>query len=226
MWQANEKLIGIAIAIAIHLAAIWGLLQLDIVRRQLIEIVPIMVTFINPSPITIPAITVRPRPTEQPTPTPARRKTIEPPPPITAKASEMPAPHEAPAVSERPEPLAVVTEAPPPPIVSTVASTFSAPVALPQFNAAYLENPPPSYPPQSKRRHEEGTVLLRVYVSASGLPEKIELNMSSGWPRLDQAALDTVRNWRFVPANQGGKPVTAWVNVPINFSLEDKPRES
>ncbi len=221
MWQANQRLIGIAIAVAIHIAAIWGLLQLGVVQRPLIETGPIMVRFINPPPVTIPPITITPKPTVQPTPkpipTPVRRNTVEPPSQLIAKVSEVPVPHEALAIPKRPEPIAVETEAPKAP----VAPTSSTPIALPQFNAAYLENPPPNYPPQSKRRHEEGTVLLRVYVSALGTAEKVELNTSSGWPRLDQAAKDTVRDWRFVPANQGGKSVAAWVNVPINFSLEE-----
>jgi len=46
------------------------------------------------------------------------------------------------------------------------------------------------------------------------------LKTSSGSPRLDQAALDTVKRWRFVPARQGDQSVAAWVVVPISFSLE------
>ena len=66
---------------------------------------------------------------------------------------------------------------------------------------------------------EEGKVFLRVYVNTEGAAEKIELQTSSGWPRLDQAAQDTVRSWRFIPAKQGDQAVAAWVIVPINFAL-------
>ena len=61
--------------------------------------------------------------------------------------------------------------------------------------------------------------MMRVYVSATGVPEKVELHTSSGFERLDQAALETVRTWKFVPAHRGGKPIAAWVQVPITFAL-------
>jgi protein TonB len=43
---------------------------------------------------------------------------------------------------------------------------------------------------------------------------------TSGFSRLDQAALETVKHWRFVPARRGSQIVPAWVVVPISFSLE------
>lgn len=66
---------------------------------------------------------------------------------------------------------------------------------------------------------EEGEVRLRVYVDANGIAQQVELYRSSGFSRLDQSALDTVRQWRFVPARQGDEPVAASVIVPILFSL-------
>jgi hypothetical protein len=50
------------------------------------------------------------------------------------------------------------------------------------------------------------------------MPEKIELKASSGYARLDQSALETIRNWKFVPARQGDQKITAWVIVPITFT--------
>jgi protein TonB len=89
-----------------------------------------------------------------------------------------------------------------------------------QFDAAYLNNPKPEYPRMARRLGEEGTVLLRVFVSAQGAPETIELHRSSGSPRLDRAARETVRSWKFVPARKGERPVGAWVLVPITFVLQ------
>ena len=63
-------------------------------------------------------------------------------------------------------------------------------------------------------------MVLRVLVSAAGAPERVEVRASSGSPRLDGAALETVRRWRFVPARQGTDAVSAWVLVPLSFSLE------
>lgn len=67
---------------------------------------------------------------------------------------------------------------------------------------------------------EEGKATLRVLVTPDGLPERIELAESAGSPRLDEAALEAVRHWRFVPARQGETAVSAWVRVPIAFLLE------
>ncbi|MDE0853533.1 MAG: energy transducer TonB, partial [Nevskia sp.] len=78
----------------------------------------------------------------------------------------------------------------------------------------------PDYPHLSRRLKESGTVLLRVLVSAEGRPGQIELNQSSGYVRLDQAAIEAVRQWRFVAAKQGEQAVSAWVIVPINFQLD------
>jgi protein TonB len=67
---------------------------------------------------------------------------------------------------------------------------------------------------------EQGKVLVRVLVSVEGLVERIELKNSSGSRRLDQAALDAVKQWKFVPARQGDLKVSAWVLVPIVFTLQ------
>jgi protein TonB len=93
-------------------------------------------------------------------------------------------------------------------------------VIPPRFDAAYLQNPPPDYPSLSRRLGEEGRVLLRVLISPEGLPRDIQLQTSTGYPRLDQAALQTVRRWRFVPAMRGDEALAAWVLVPIRFNLE------
>jgi protein TonB len=67
---------------------------------------------------------------------------------------------------------------------------------------------------------QQGKVMLRVLVNSNGTTDKVEIRSSSGFDRLDDAALDAVRRWRFVPARQGDRPVAAWVLVPIIFALE------
>jgi protein TonB len=67
---------------------------------------------------------------------------------------------------------------------------------------------------------EQGKVMLRVFVNASGGADKVELRASSGSSRLDDAAVESVRHWRFVPARQGDQPVAAWVLIPVTFSLK------
>ena len=62
--------------------------------------------------------------------------------------------------------------------------------------------------------------MLRVRVDAAGNVEGIELHKSSGSDRLDRAALEAVRRWRFVPARQGDRAVAGVALVPIHFQLE------
>lgn len=86
--------------------------------------------------------------------------------------------------------------------------------------AAYLSNPEPVYPAQSRRRKEEGTVLLGVEVSSEGRALRVEIDQSSGHALLDEAALKAVRHWRFEPARLGNRSVNSHVQVPIRFRLD------
>ena len=87
----------------------------------------------------------------------------------------------------------------------------------------YLSNPTPAYPIPSRRRREEGIVLLNVQVEADGTPAAVSLNRSCGHPLLDRAALDAVRRWTFEPARAAGLPVSSLVVIPVRFSLSEQP---
>ena len=116
---------------------------------------------------------------------------------------------------------------PPAPVKAPVVAVAAEPVAAPQptvepprFDLAYLNNPPPSYPVFAKRAREQGKVILRVHVDASGQVAGIEIHRSSGFERLDKAALAAVRQWRFMPAKSGDRAVAGAALVPITFELE------
>lgn len=124
-----------------------------------------------------------------------------------------------------PAPLPPI-QTPPAPQVNAPVAAAAVPVAAPaptapKFDADYLDNPKPGYPPISKREREQGKVMLRVYVEASGLASKVELQTTSGFERLDKAAIAVISRWRFVPARQGNEAVAAWVVVPFVFSLKE-----
>jgi len=89
-----------------------------------------------------------------------------------------------------------------------------------QGAAPRADNPAPSYPLSARRRGQEGRVILRVEVLPEGGVGDVILEKSSGVASLDQAALDTVRRWRFRPARENGRPVAATVQVPIRFALK------
>ncbi len=112
---------------------------------------------------------------------------------------------------------------------ATASTTAAAPAAStsrnetvipPSFSAAYLRNPPPDYPRLAKHRGEEGTVMLKVLVTAEGAPVRIEVESSSGSRLLDAAAAEAVRGWRFQPARRGNQNIEDWARVPLRFRLD------
>lgn len=143
--------------------------------------------------------------------------------PVAVKTPQTPAPKAAAPVVEAtqsnvPAPAAVVAapvEAKPAPVAPPAE-----PVSQARFDADYLKNPAPAYPPLSRRMGEEGKVVLRVSVNAQGSADSVEIRTSSGSQRLDESAQKTVRNWKFIPAKRGDSAVQSWVLVPIIFKLE------
>ncbi len=103
-----------------------------------------------------------------------------------------------------------------------MAAPVVAPTGLewPSADADYLQNPRPAYPALSKRLGEQGQVVLRVFIEADGTANKAEIKQSSGFDRLDQAALNSVLRWRYVPGKRAGVAQSMWFNVPVRFVLE------
>ena len=72
---------------------------------------------------------------------------------------------------------------------------------------------------EARRQRQQGTVLFDVQVGADGRAASVKLKHSSGFPLLDQAALEAVRRWTFEPARTGGIPISSHVEVPVRFAL-------
>ncbi len=79
----------------------------------------------------------------------------------------------------------------------------------------------PEYPRLSRVRGEEGTVVLEVEVRPDGTPAAIRVVRSSGYRRLDRAAVEGMRKARFSPATRGGRPTGDTIRVAITFDLRD-----
>jgi protein TonB len=198
---------GAAVTIGLHVAVVAALLSYAPARSAILAATPIMVDWIAAPKPEAPPEPPKPRPVVQRPPKPVKL------PPVIAARPEVPVP--APIIAPAPPPPApepVAVAAPPPP----------APVALtaPVFNAAYLDNPAPQYPPLSRRQREQGRVVLHVLVNAVGRADEVEIRTSSGFSRLDDTARETVKRWKFVPAKRGSEPVAGWVLIPISFKLE------
>lgn len=83
----------------------------------------------------------------------------------------------------------------------------------------YLNNPPPKYPNESRRRHEEGVVLISAAIDSSGRVKSLDISKSSGFSLLDESAISAVRNWKFKPARFAGIAIDSSVEIPVRFSL-------
>jgi protein TonB len=206
--------IGALTAVALHALAAAALLSYEPARRALIAAAPIMVELIAP-----PAVEPKPAPVEIP---PAHKPVVKPRPKKPEPLISAPAHAPSPVVATPPAPQPVLQEPAAPVIAAPVQAPAPAPVPVtaPVFNADYLHNPPPAYPQLSRRLGEEGRVILRVLVNPSGRADEVQIRTSSGHERLDEAARETVRAWKFVPAKRGEEPVAAWVLIPISFRLE------
>lgn len=84
---------------------------------------------------------------------------------------------------------------------------------------AYLYNPHPLYPAESREKGEQGLVLLTVAINEQGNVTSLSVRQGSGYPRLDSAACEGVRSWRFRPARLAGLPIATTLAVPIRFHL-------
>ena len=215
----KEVITCFACAVLCHLALLFGF-RVGTAARPLPvgeETSPVDVNLVATAPVVqqtpSPAASPTPVSTPMPTPEPSAIPTPEPLPPEPAPPVEAPkqAPHSSTtAVAKPSRPAAVVVR-------SNNAATRPGPAIA--ARPRYRSNPPPEYPVEARRLHQEGLALLGVEVSAEGHPTSVHIKRSSGVSVLDQAALDAVRRWTFEPARVGGLPMASSVDVPIRFSL-------
>ena len=210
-----------------HVAALWAL-HTGLLQRMVEVVVPVMaISQAEPPP-------PPPKPPE-PVKPPEPPKTPPPPKPVQPVLTPPPTPQTpTPATPEPPAVLAAPTAAPtapavqaappapPPPAPPPAPPAPAAPpkVELPSSKADYLHNPPPEYPRMSKRLGEQGKVVLKVLIGPDGAPQKVELQTSSGFERLDKSAMEAAMRWRYVPGKRGGVAEAMWYQVPIQFTLE------
>lgn len=214
----DRRLFIVIAVVGFHVLGLWAL-QTGLLRRAVELVVPVqvMAEFIE---LPQPQVTPPPPPPPQPRPTAVPKKVTppapKPAPQPVAMADPTPSPTAATGINE-PQP-------PVPPQSATVAAAPSPP-APPKnepasSDAAHLNNPKAPYPKLSIRLNEQGSVLLRILVEADGKPSQVVVARSSGYDRLDQSALETVRRlWRFVPRKENGIPVPSWINTTIRFEL-------
>jgi protein TonB len=109
-------------------------------------------------------------------------------------------------------------------VPATTVTAVAAPEPVPApppapSEAVAVSRPMPVYPPLSRRLGEAGRVRLMVQVLADGRVGEVSVVESSGYARLDEAAIEAIRRWRFTPATRGGEPVASWREQAVRFSL-------
>lgn len=222
--RMNRNTTIVVSVIALHVAVLWAM-QTGLLHRVAEAIVPasILVEIMAPPPAQAPPAVVEPQvlPTAKPVVRPAPAKTPVatptplPPPVAIAETATTPAPSAIAPASVAPATAPASTAA-----ASPSPAPAPARIELPSSDADYLHNPKPPYPALSKRLGEQGKVLVRTLIGADGLAKEASIKQSSGFDRLDQAALATALKWRYVPGKRAGVPEAMWFNVPFTFVIE------
>lgn len=219
--------VALVVVLALHAAVLYALWTTRVMPQPR-DATTLFVTLINPPPpgasaIPRPAAPVQAKPIE---PRPVRPTRQEPSRPITPPPAILAT--QAPAMSptEATEPL-------PQAATETVSSESgmpgplhsSPPAAEPVSLASDLAlscpvRTPPPYPALSRRLGETGKVVLRVELDEAGRVSAAQVTASSGYARLDAAALAAVKAWRCQPAQRGGQAVRSVALQPFDFTLE------
>jgi periplasmic protein TonB len=193
------------VIVALHAGMVWALNSG--LSQRLVKVVL--------GPIETRMIEEAPKVDEPPPPPPPKIETPPPfvPPPEVAIDIPMDAP-----------PATAITQ------TTAVRPTQQAPIA-PKAPAtpstspkADPKRPPtkPEYPASSRRAGEAGTVVLDLYIAPNGRVQDARVQKSSGFPRLDEAAVrEAKRSWRFIPGTENGQPVAMWHSTKVTFNLTD-----
>jgi protein TonB len=228
----RDRAAGFAGALFLHSAVLYALWSYQIIPPPS-EVLTVFVNYINPSS---PAKIAEPAVSKPARPIPIRQET---PRTVSPVATEL-------LVSAAPVLSVAEPVAPPPPVVKALpepapVSSFeiSGPVNEPAANAggtagaqpvlltgelsvSCKERTAPAYPKQSLRLGEQGKTVLLVELDELGRVVNVAVKTKSGFPRLDEAAINAVKTWRCSPAERNGVAVRAVALQPFNFILKGR----
>jgi protein TonB len=198
---------SLGLIVAAHAAALIAFIKLDVIELPKDKPEPLVVELIN--------LTQPPAAEREETPKQRAREEVQSP-VVTAPPPILPIPNPpASPVTVRP----VEQPAPPAPAAPPQGAP-AGPVSVGDIASQAISMRPPRYPIESRRRREQGTVELHVTVAPDGTVRAIEIGQSSGFSRLDEAALDAVRHWRWTPVIRNGIAVAVSGIVSIPFVLQ------
>lgn len=205
--KPTKHLVGLGLVVLLHLLLLWAInsgLARSFVKKLKGPVEAVLLEEQKPD---IPPPPPPPPPKNLPPPPPSYV------PPVEVPVSAPPAANAIAAVSNTPQPPA------PPSPLPVVAAAPAAPVRTGAVvNSANCEKP--EYPSASRRLEEEGTVSLRFLVGVDGKVIQAEVDKSSGFRRLDEAARAGLAKCQFKPATVDGKPEQAWASMKYTWRLE------
>lgn len=228
-----------AVAVLLHGIVAIGVWQSATLPAIPPEPAPLMVSLITEDAVQLappapPAIEPpQPVPAPKPVAQVAPQKT---PPPVLA-ANRPPEPHDmqVPVAAPEPRPVPAVTTPTPVQNTPSVAATSAAstapstepavpppPKTLPSSAVRFLIKPQPVYSAASLELGESGTVTMLILVDENGRAKEVKVTKSSGYPRLDRAAVAAENAARFQPYLEAGVPRSVWVPHSITFNLEER----
>lgn len=207
--RSRPNIVAILAILFFHTLLIGALIQM---RSHVLRAREAKLTVVNLSP-------PPPPPAAESSPPPPSAPQVVAPPPIV----RTPAP--VPTVQTTPEPMPVSVAAPTMAVTPGPVAPIAAPPAPPSIvqggdlGAQMVAGKPPRYPIESRRKREQGTVLLTLTLGLDGAVETVAVSQSSGFARLDAAARDAVKGWRWKPMIRDGQPVRVRGVVEIPFIL-------
>jgi len=187
----RKHLTGIGLVVLLHALLLWAISSG--LARQVVRM----------TENTVEAVLMTEAPPPAPTPPPKTPppKTPAPPPPAPTST--------APAITQPTAPPAAAPAAPPTPAIRTGAVI--------QAGAHCAK---PDYPSASRRMEEEGTVTLRFLIGVDGKVIQADIEKTSGYNRLDEAARNALSKCQFRPGTVDGKPEQSWANIKYTWRLE------
>jgi periplasmic protein TonB len=210
LWNL-ETHFSFAAVVLVHLAILIAIVSSTEEFQPIDIIAPSIQGVIIPTP---PQDTIPEQAAPQPLPSPPK----SPKPAATRTPLPKAAPSER-AIEQEAQPEPIIANEQKPPIQETTTAPAEQ-LVMPHTDAAHINNPAPVYPVMSRRAREEGIVVLAILVLANGSVGEMRLTQSSGYKKLDQAAMSAIKNWQFVPAKRGDHAIDYWYEIPIEFSLK------
>ena len=218
-FSASERII-IGIVIVLHILFLLGFqsgMKPD--NENNLDDERVMANLVSPEAAKQPPAAPAPAP-PPPKPKPEKKKTVDEkstqaPTPQQTQA-QPPAPSDSQPKSDSQTPNAAV--APP-----TTQGSSGTPIQtdIGKLVVVYQPDADAYYPSFSKRSGEQGEVVVRLIIDESGSVEEVALLRSSSFPRLDRAATEIGRRYRFKPYVVNGSPARISTNLLIKFNLKN-----